>query len=142
MKNPSINYLVKEEAEKMFAVSGQVNPWRVARNLHLSEEIVMLHLTKLGYTEKRTGSFILKGERDKATVKKPNIFEDIGISNFKVSNDMDLPSQDFIQQEKKEIDYSGYRVNELRSIAAGKGIKGAFFMKRSELIKKIKSKLS
>ena len=35
------------------------------------------------------------------------------------------------------VDYSGYRINELRAIAAGKGIKGAFFMKKVDLIKKL-----
>ena len=35
------------------------------------------------------------------------------------------------------VDYSGYRINELRAIAAGKGIKGAFSMKKVDLIKEI-----
>ncbi len=35
------------------------------------------------------------------------------------------------------IDYVAYSINELRSIAAGKGFKEAFFMKKAEIIKKL-----
>jgi len=38
------------------------------------------------------------------------------------------------------VDYSGYRINELRAIATDKGIKGAFFMKKVDLIKKLEEK--
>ncbi|MBA7485412.1 hypothetical protein ES707_20958 [subsurface metagenome] len=35
------------------------------------------------------------------------------------------------------VDYSECRINELRAIAAGKGVKGAFSMKKVDLIKKL-----
>lgn len=38
---------------------------------------------------------------------------------------------------KPLIDYSSYRINELRNIAAGLGIEGSFFMKKPELIKRL-----
>lgn len=39
--------------------------------------------------------------------------------------------------EEQRIDYSKYRVQELRSIAKQVGIIGAFFMKKVDLIKKL-----
>jgi len=36
---------------------------------------------------------------------------------------------------KSGIDYVAYSINELRSIAAGKGVKKTFFMKKDDLIK-------
>ncbi len=38
------------------------------------------------------------------------------------------------------INYSEYRINELRAIVAGKGVEGAFFMKKVDLIKKLEEK--
>ena len=38
------------------------------------------------------------------------------------------------------IDYSALTINELRSIASGKGVKGAFYMKKVDLIKTLKEK--
>ena len=38
------------------------------------------------------------------------------------------------------INYSDYRINELRAIVAGRGVKGAFFMKKVDLIKKLEEK--
>ncbi len=38
------------------------------------------------------------------------------------------------------INYSDYRINELRAIVAGRGVKGAFFMKKADLIKKLEEK--
>jgi len=38
------------------------------------------------------------------------------------------------------VDYSGYRINELRAIAAGKGVKKTFTMKKVDLIKKLEDK--
>ena len=40
----------------------------------------------------------------------------------------------------KGVDYSGCRINELRAIAAGKGIKGTFTMKKVDLIKILEDK--
>jgi len=40
----------------------------------------------------------------------------------------------------QDIDYSGYRINELRAIVAGKGVKGTFSMKKVDLIKKLEEK--
>ncbi len=36
------------------------------------------------------------------------------------------------------IDFGAYSINELRSIASGKGVKEAFFMKKADLIKILK----
>ncbi len=41
------------------------------------------------------------------------------------------------RSEKSGIDYVAYSINELRSIATGKGIKGAFFLRKADLIKKL-----
>ena len=38
------------------------------------------------------------------------------------------------------INYSDYRINELRAIVAGRGVKGTFFMKKVDLIKKLEEK--
>lgn len=38
------------------------------------------------------------------------------------------------------INYSDYRINELRAIVAGMGMEGAFFMKKVDLIKKLEEK--
>ena len=38
------------------------------------------------------------------------------------------------------IDCDALPINELRSIASGKGVKGAFFMKKADLIKTLKEK--
>jgi len=38
------------------------------------------------------------------------------------------------------IDYSALTINELRRIASGKGVKGAFFLKKVDLIKTLKEK--
>ena len=38
------------------------------------------------------------------------------------------------------IDYSALTINELRSTASGKGVKGAFYMKKADLIKTLKEK--
>jgi len=41
-------------------------------------------------------------------------------------------------QADSGTDYSALTINELRSIASGKGVKGAFFMKKADLIKILK----
>lgn len=41
-------------------------------------------------------------------------------------------------QEEREIDYSGYRIQELRSIASQRGIKNFFTMKKSQVIEALK----
>lgn len=41
---------------------------------------------------------------------------------------------------RSTIDYSGYRINELRSIAAEKGVKGVFRMRKVDLIKILEEK--
>lgn len=43
-------------------------------------------------------------------------------------------------ERKEKIDFNLYRINELRSIVAGKGIKGAFSMRKADLIKKLEEK--
>lgn len=42
------------------------------------------------------------------------------------------------QPLRQGVDYSGCRINELRAIAAGKGVKGTFSMKKVDLIQKLK----
>lgn len=137
----SINIAVGEEAKKMIALSGHISPWRVGRNLGLSDEIVVLHLTKLGYHQQCAGNFILKNDNEKNKVKESERLPEPDLSAI-ISNDMELPTQGFIQPADEEINYNQYKINELRAIASNKGIKGAFFMTKKELIKKIKSKLS
>jgi hypothetical protein len=139
MKNLILN-AVREEAEKMYVLHDHVNLWMLARRVGFSTEIIEQHLAELGYVQISKGSFILKDDRDKATAKEAKPLEDINISSFKVSNDIELPAQDFIQ-DKKEVDYSGYHIHELRAIASNRGIKVAFSMKKDDLIKKLKSKL-
>lgn len=41
-------------------------------------------------------------------------------------------------REEREIDYSGYRIHELRSIASQRGIKNFFTMKKSQVIEALK----
>ena len=60
---------VKEEAKKMYEISGYVSVWRVSRNLGLSHMIAKSNLIKLGYFEKSIGSFVLKADREKAKVR-------------------------------------------------------------------------
>ncbi len=132
---------VKEGAEEMYNRNGRVSPWHLSRNIHVSAGVIEECLGELGYVrEGTTGNFVLKGDRGKAAAKEPKRLEDADISSFKVSNDIELPAQDFIQ-DKKEVDYSGYHIHELRAIASNRGIKVAFSMKKDDLIKKLKSKL-
>lgn len=131
---------IKEEAEKMYILHNRLNLWMLARRVGFSTEIIEQHLTELGYIQIGKGSFILKDDRNKATAKKTKPIEDTDISSFKVSNDMEFPNQDFIQ-DREEASYTAFSLNELRSIAKGKGIKVAFSMTKGELIKKLKSKL-
>ena len=41
---------------------------------------------------------------------------------------------------RPKVDYSGYRINELRAIAAERGVKGTFSMKKVDLIKILEDK--
>lgn len=45
-----------------------------------------------------------------------------------------------ILEKEKRVDYSKYRISELRSIASKVGIKGTFTMKKADLIKKLEEK--
>ena len=45
-----------------------------------------------------------------------------------------------ILKDEPAIDYSKYKIHELRSIAARAGIKGFFTMKKTDLIKKLEEK--
>jgi len=134
--------LVREGAQEMYDRHGHVSPWHLSRNIHVSAGVIQEVLAELGYIKDSKGNFVLKGDRDKAKTKEPERLEDIDISSFKVSNDMELPTQDFIQQDWEKIDYTAYTLNDLRSIAKNKGIKMAVSMTKGEWIKKIKSKLS
>ena len=55
---------VKEEAGKTYNITGRVSAWRVSRNLGLTYEEVKSNLIKLGYIQKSTGTFVLKGDRE------------------------------------------------------------------------------
>ena len=149
MKDPRITDLVKEEAEKMYAESGCLSLWmltrRVARSIGLSTEIIVWNLTSLGYVEIAKGVFVFKDDSESPKAKKLRSQADINFSDF---DDMGQESleQDFIQCNKKgkeiqEIDYTAYDINTLRAIASNKKIEGTFFMKKEELIERIKSKL-
>lgn len=131
--------LIRAGAEEMYDTHGHVSPWRLSRNIHVSAGVIEQCLAELGYIKESTGSFVLKGDNEKTAVKEPERLAKPDLS-FKVSNDMELPTQDFIQQDREEMDYTAYTINELRSIASSKGIKVAFSMTKGELIKKIKSK--
>ena len=141
MKDPRIMDLVKEEAEKMYDESSCLNLWKLSRRVGFSTEIIEQHLTELGYVQISKGSFILKKDQGKAKVKKPECLAEPDLSVI-VSNDIELPAQDFIQQDWEGMDYTAYNIHELRSIASNKGIKVALSNTKGELIKKIKSKLS
>lgn len=53
-----------------------------------------------------------------------------------------FPEANYLETEleDKQIDYSGYRINELRSMAAVQKIKGSFTMKKAVLIQKLEEK--
>lgn len=138
MNNLILN-AVGEEAIRMFGLNGRVAPWRIARNLGISDQIAVEHLLKLGYVQKSLGSFVLKDDSEKTTAKKSERLAESDLS-FKVSNDLEFPNQDFIWQNREE-DYTTFSLNELRTIASNKGIKVAFSMTKGELIKKLKSNL-
>ena len=131
---------VKEGAEEMYSIHGRINPWRLTRSIHIGTEVIREALIELGYSQENHGNFVLKGDRGKAAAKEPKRLEDADISSFKVSNDMEFPNQDFIQ-DREEVDYTAFSLNGLRSIAKGKGIKVAFSVTKGELIKKLKSNL-
>ncbi len=132
--------LIKRGSQEMYERHGHVSPWRLARNIHISIGVIEECLTKLGFVEQSKGGFIPKGDNEKSVAKEPKRLEDADISSFKVSNDMEFPNQDFIQ-DREEVDYTAFSLNGLRSIAKGKGIKVAFSVTKGELIKKLKSKL-
>jgi len=132
---------VKEGAGEMYNRNGHVSPWYLSRNIHVSAGVIKGALKELGYVEQSKGGFIPKGDNEKSAAKEPKRLEDADISSFKVSNDMEFPNQDFIQ-DREEVDYTAFSLNGLRSIAKGKGIKVAFSVTKGELIKKLKSKLA
>jgi len=71
---------------------------------------------------------------------------EIKTSNSKLVEEMkkfQLVDVDYVEGEPKEkphkeIDYSAYRIQELRTVAAALGIPGSFTMTKSKLIKTIK----
>ena len=134
--------LVREGAQEMYDRHGHVSPWHLSRNIHVSAGVIQEVLAELGYIKDSKGNFVLKGDRDKAKTKEPERLEDINIASLKVFDDIELPTQDFIQQDREEVDYTTFSLNELRAIASNKGIKVAFSMTKGELIKKLKSKLA
>ena len=133
--------LVREGAQEMYDRHGHVSPWHLSRNIHVSAGVIEECLAELGYTKEDQGNFVLKKDQGKAAAKESERLEDINVSSFKVSNDIELPARDFIQDREK-VDYTTFSLNELRAIASNKGIKVAFSMTKGELIKKLKSKLN
>ena len=131
--------LIKRGSQEMYERHGHVSPWRLSRNIHIAAGVINVALKELGYVEEGQGNFVLKKAQGKAKAKEPKRLEDTDISSFKISNDMELPTQDFIQQDWEEIDYTAYTLNELRSIASKKGIEVALSMTKGELIEKLKS---
>jgi len=132
---------VKEGAEEMYSIHGRINPWRLTRSIHIGTEVIREALIELGYSQENHGNFVLKGDRGKAAAKEPKRLEDADISSFKVPNDIELPARDFIQ-DREEASYTAFSLNELRSIAKGKGIGVPFSMTKAEVIRKLKSKLA
>lgn len=63
--------LVKEGAKEMYDTHGQVSPWRLSRNIHIAAGVIEECLGELGYFKEDAGNFVLKGDRGKAKVKKP-----------------------------------------------------------------------
>ena len=131
--------LIKRGSQEMYERHGHVSPWRLARNIHVSAGVIEECLAELGYTKEGQGNFVLKGDRGKAAAKESERLEDINVSSFKVSNDIELPARDFIQDEEG-MDYTAYSIHELRSIASNKGIKVALSNTKGELIEKLKSR--
>jgi len=74
MKDPRIINLVKEEAEKMYEEKGSLILWmltrRIARSIGVSTEIIVRHLTGLGYVEIVQGAFVLRDDRESPIAKK------------------------------------------------------------------------
>ena len=132
---------VKEGATEMYDTHGYVSPWRLSRNIHVSAGVIEECLGKLGFVKEGAGNFVLKGDRGKTAAKEPKRLEDINIASLKVFDDIKSSARDFIQ-DRDEVDYTTFSLNELRSIAKNKGIKVALSNTKGELIKKIKSKLS
>lgn len=62
--------LVKEGAKEMYDTHGQVSPWRLSRNIHVSAGVIEECLAGLGFIKESTGNFILKKDQGKAKVKK------------------------------------------------------------------------
>ena len=75
-----------------------------------------------------------------------DVFDKGVLDDLKVFEQSDKLGFDFLEPSRPEapvplpqkFGYSGYRINELRSIAAGKGVKGTFSMKKVDLIQKLK----
>ena len=131
--------LVRAGAMEMYDLHGRVSPWRLTRSIHIGTEVIRGALLELGYFEQDQGNFVLKKDQGKAKVKKPECLAEPDLS-VKISNDIKLPTRDFIWQNRKE-DYTAYSIHELRSIASNKGIEVPLSMTKGELIKKLKSNL-
>jgi len=130
----------------MYEESGCLSLWmltrRVARSIGVSTEVIVRHLTGLDYVEIVSGTFVLKADSESPKAKKLISLAEDDFS-FMVSDEREGNplGQEFIQKETQKIDYTTYNINELRSIATGKGIKDAFFLTKEVLIKRIKAKL-
>ncbi len=70
------------------------------------------------------------------------------LDDFKVFEQSDKLGFEILEPSRPEapvplrpmVDYSGYRINELRAIAAEKGIKGVFRMRKVDLIQILEDK--
>jgi len=66
-----VKNLVEEAAREMYNLHGHVSSWRLSRNIHIAAGVIEECLLKLGYIREGQGNFILKKDRGKAKVKKP-----------------------------------------------------------------------
>lgn len=71
----------------------------------------------------------------KGVVEDLRVYEKSYMLGFEVVVDEEN-GQPLAPTEQK-IDYADYSINELRSIAAGRGVKDVFFMKKSDIILKL-----
>lgn len=81
------------------------------------------------------GNFFL-GRLQPIKTRDRQIVEDLR----KQSTRSDVQLKIEILEEDKKVDYSKYRISELRSVASKVGIKGTFTMKKADLIKKLEEK--
>ena len=74
---------------------------------------------------------------DEGVLEDLRRFEQSDFLEFKV---IESSKPEAPEPPRPSVDYGGYRINELRAIAAESGMKGTFSMKKADLIKKLEEK--